>query len=130
MAPATPAKSDRFKPGQVWRYKTRAVEPNARVIIGRVEERPKDGTIIHVKFVGVQVKNNHAPNGVSTELAHAPVALAQVEASVTELTDEAPDLSGFEEGYRTWLAAYKSGEGGVFTVPLSEISEYIEQTLR
>ena len=126
----TPTTSDRFNVGQVWRYKARVAEPDSRVVIGRIEASPKIGTIIHVKFVGMRIENPDAPGGVSEALDHAPVAEAQVAASVTELSDEAPDLDGFEDAYSTWLASFKEGDAGVFTIPLSEISEVIEQALR
>jgi len=129
IPPPKPAVSDQFAPGQVWRYKTRPGEEGSRVVIGKIENAPKIGMIVHVKLVSLSLKNPTAPGGVVSVMSHAPVSEAQVSASVTELTDEVGDLDGFADGYNTWLSAFRAGDAGVFTITLSEIAEYMEQAL-
>lgn len=129
VPPPEPATSSQFEPGQVWRYQTRPGEEGSRVIIGKIERAPELGTIVHVKLVGLRLRNPAAPGGFSGVLAHAPVSEVQVSASVAELTDEPADLEGFSEGYQTWLSAYRAGDAGIFTISLAEIAEVTEQAL-
>ena len=45
--------SDQFTVGDVWLYKTRSTEPDSRVIVGRIENIEKIGTVVHLKLVGL-----------------------------------------------------------------------------
>jgi hypothetical protein len=123
------ANSSQFEVGQVWRYKTRPEEEGSRAIIGKIDKTPTLGTIVHVKLTGLRLRNSAAPDGTSTVMSHAPVSEAVVSASVTELTAEDADLEGFQEGYMTWLLAFRAGEAGVFTLELAEIANHMEQIL-
>jgi hypothetical protein len=38
-------------------------------------------------------------------------------------------LVGFDEGYNAWRGAYEAGRGGIFTLPLAEIVESMEQAI-
>ncbi len=129
LQPPEPSVSVQFTPGQVWRYKTRPNEEASRVIIGKVEKAPKVGIIVHVKLVGLRLKNPTATDGVSTEMGHAPMSEAAMAKSVIAITNDVPDLEGFSHGYDTWLASYQEGTGGIFTIKLSEVVASVEQVL-
>lgn len=122
--PLTPAVSQKFSAGQIWRYENRPGEDASRVIIGKVEQAAEIGTIIHVKIIGLSLKGQGETASVIT---HAPVAEAQVAASVVELTDEVANLDGLDDGYASWCSAFLAGKAGVFTITLSEIVEYMER---
>jgi hypothetical protein len=122
-----PATSKQFAVGQVWRYKTRPVDEGSRVIIGKIEQAPELGTIVHVKLTGLSLK---APNGMTASVvSHLPVSEAKVSASVTELTKEVGDLEGFSDGYAQWAAAFHDGRAGVYTLTLSEIVELTQKMI-
>ena len=123
------ASSPQFRVGQVWRYETRPGEESSRVIIGRIERIEGLGKIVHVKLTGLHLASSAAPGTVATIMFHAPVAEDWLAASVVELTAERGDLEGFAEGYGKWLAAYRKGEAGVFSIPLSEVVATMEQAL-
>ena len=124
-----PAESAQFKPGQVWKYKTRANEELSRVMIGKVEHDDHIGKIVHVKIIGLKLKNKRATDGFSEVLGHAPISEKALADSVTELTAEAAELKDFQRGYETWLASFKSGHAGVFTISLAEIAKFMEKAL-
>ena len=126
----TPTQSEKFKPGQVWQYHTRAGEEGSRLIIGRVEQVGALGTVLHIKLIGLSIKNLHAPEGVSSVMSHAPVTEAKLSESVSTLLGEGGDLDGFQEGYDTWLTSYKAGKAGVFTIPISEIVDCMDKGVR
>lgn len=119
--------NSQFAAGQVWKYKTRPVEPESRVIIGRIEKVGNAETIIHVKLTSLRINNPGAPGGVSTFVSHTPISEDKLKESVTELEAENGDLDGFEEGYNTWQDAHRTGGAGFFTTTLSEIIEFIEE---
>ena len=129
--PPTPerASSPQFRVGQVWRYQTRLGEETSRAIIGRIERIEGIGKVVHVKLTGLHLTSSAAPGAVGTIMFHAPVVEDWLAASVVELTPERGDLEGFAEGYGKWLAAYRKGEAGVFTIPLSEVVAGMEQAL-
>ena len=121
--------SPQFRIGQVWRYQTRPGEGASRVIIGRIERIEGIGRVVHVKLTDLKLMSSAAPGSVATILFHVPMREDWLAASLLELTPERGDLEGFAEGYGTWLAAYRRGEAGVFTIPLSEVVRSMEQAL-
>ncbi|MFQ5846089.1 MAG: hypothetical protein ACE5IQ_00270 [Candidatus Methylomirabilales bacterium] len=118
-----------FQPGQVWTYKTRPGEEGSRIIIGRVESAPIIGTIVHIKVVGVAVKNPRSPKGVSTEISHIPMTEEALADSVRERVQEELSLEGFEEGYAAWRESWDQGRGAAFSDPVADVIGLVEQTL-
>lgn len=129
--PALPERtsSPQFRIGQVWRYQTRPGEGASRVIIGRIERIEGIGRVVHVKLTDLKLMSSAAPGSIATILFHVPMREDWLAYSLTELTPERGDLAGFAEGYGTWLAAYRRGEAGVFTIPISEVVTSMEQAL-
>lgn len=118
----------RFEPGQAWHYHARPHETDSLAIVGRVEELPGLGVVVHAKLVGLSIKNPAAPGGVSAQVGHVPLLERSFSASVTELVRTDADLSDFEEGYATWRA--DSGEEpGAFSESLAEVVGFIESTI-
>ena len=130
-APPAPERvsSAQFRIGQVWRYQTRPGEGASRVIIGRIERIEGIGRVVHVKLTDVKLMSPAAPGSVATIMFHVPMREDWLAYSLVELTPEQGDLEGFAEGYGAWLAAYRRGEAGVFTIPLSEVVASMEQAL-
>jgi hypothetical protein len=118
----------RFEPGQAWHYRTRSHETGSLAIVGRVEELPGIGVVVHAKLVGLSIKNPAAPGGVSSQVGHVPLLERAFAASVTELAHTNADLSDFDEGYETWRAN-TDDEPGAFSEPLAEVVGYIESTI-
>jgi hypothetical protein len=123
------SQSDQFSVGQVWQSKTRPIEVESRLIVGRIDRIKNKGNIVHIKLVGLKINNTKAPGGFSTELSHAPVSEEKLKDSVTVLEGNDGDLSGFQEGYETWLQSYEVSGAGVFTTSVAEIVDIIEQAL-
>lgn len=119
-----------LRAGQVWRYFNRPGEDSSFLVITRVESYPKIGEVVHIRLDGLRIANPLHPSGVSEEIGHLPFAGDAVRRSVTVLIrdDEPPPED--DEGYRTWQKAFKKGEGGVFTIPVAEVVEGMEQALR
>ncbi len=123
------AQGQQFSVGQVWQYRTRAAEPTSTLLINKVEVEPKLGEVFHVSVRDVRVKNQHAPNGLSTELPHFPVSRATLQASVTRLVGTAPVNPEYREGYETWRRAFEEGNAGIFTIPVAEIVAHVESII-
>jgi hypothetical protein len=118
-----------FRAGEVWRYHTRASEPDSTLTIVRVDEEPATGTIVHVYVDGLRIPNPHHPAGLSEVIGHMPFAEAVVAASVTERIGQVDALPDFEEGYESWRSAYDDGHAGVFTITVAEAVEVMEQVI-
>ena len=123
------ASSPQFRVGQVWRYQTRPGEGASRVIIGRIERIEGIGKVVHVKLTDLKLMSSAAPGSVATIMFHVPMREDWLAASLVELTPERGDLQGFAEGYGKWLAAYRNGDAGVLSIPLSEVVATMEQAL-
>jgi hypothetical protein len=111
----------KFKPGQVWQYKTRQGEDGSTVTVLRTETLAKGGTVIHVRVDGIRLKN--CTGGPEPNLiGHAPFAKDALDRSVTKLlrTGEVPD---YAEGYEDW----RSHCGGVYTITVKEMLD-VDQT--
>ncbi|HEU0051546.1 MAG TPA: hypothetical protein VFQ39_00170 [Longimicrobium sp.] len=120
-----------YRAGQVWRYHTRPGEPDSTLTITRVETFEAVGTVVHVSVTGLTLRNPHVTGGgVIGDIAHVPFAETAIDASVVELLRQdvavAPALG---DGYDTWRSAYDAGEAGVFSIPVRDAVEYMEQAL-
>jgi hypothetical protein len=114
-----------FEAGQVWRYATRPQEGESLVTICKVEPYG-DTKVVHVSLSNLNLKNPHTPSGVQDTLPHLPLDEETLRACVTELAQENAPLTDYEEGYASW----KEAQGGVWTVPLAEIVDLMEQTIQ
>jgi hypothetical protein len=114
-----------FAPGQIWRYKTRDVEPFSTLVICYIEPHPQLGRTIHISLNNLRIRNPKHPNQFSEVLAHTPIAEGALRASVTQLVQQNAPLPDWQDGYRTWQA----NNGGVFTLPVSEIVNVVEGSL-
>ncbi len=47
--------------------------------------------------------------------------------SATELSDEKPDLSSWQDGCRQWREAIDAGQAGILTLPLAECVGAMEE---
>jgi hypothetical protein len=117
-----------FAVGQIWAYRTRPTEPNARLTIVQIDQIA-DTTIVHISLDGLHIINPHVPKGYGELVGHMPIASASLKASVTQLVGQADVLPDYEEGYQTWKAAFDAGEGGFFTIGLAECIGYMETAI-
>ena len=127
-SPVGNAVSNQYQPGQVWTYRTRAGEEASRLVILKLEQDPKLGTIVHVAVNGFAIPNPLAPAGETTEATHLPFASGAMDRSVLEQVDARP-VPDFREGYDTWRAAFDDGKAGIFTITVKEALDVMERTL-
>ena len=118
-----------FRPGQVWRYRTRPTESESTLTVLKVERHENIGAVVHVAVGGLRVRNPHHASGVSETISHMPFALGAVHESVTERVREDAPLPDHADGYAQWRSAFDAGEGGVFTIPVAEAVEYMERAI-
>lgn len=116
--------ASKFRPGQVWNFKTPKNQPNAKLTILRVENAGKVGTVVHIALSGVSYGNGQ------TNISHLPFAESAVDQSVTTLERESGPVPNFSEGYRLWREAFDAGKGGVFTITVAETFDAITGAVR
>ena len=109
----------KYKPGQIWEYKTRPGESASRITILRVENADKVGVIVHVGIAGVRLKS------CGDTVQHAPFAKAALDESVTRQSGTVTKMPAYEEGYNQWLANC----GGVYTIKIAEVLNVIDSML-
>lgn len=118
-----------YTEGQVWTYKSRPGEEKSTVLINKVETHEKLGKIFHISVNGVKVKNRHIAGGISTDLPHFPVSEEALKKSLTKLVGKREPNPDHVEGYKTWKAEFDAGKAGIFTISISEIVGFIEETI-
>jgi len=120
-----PAKDSKFRPGQVWLYKSRAGEEKSFLTILRIESLPKIGTVIHIRVDKVRLRN--CTGGPEPDnFQHMPFTRAAIERSVTKLQSESSDIPDYQAGYDEWRGAC----GGVYTVTVAQAVAVGEATFR
>ncbi|WP_299492482.1 hypothetical protein [Acaryochloris sp. IP29b_bin.137] len=118
-----------FQPKQVWTYKTRPGEEASRVVILKIDDHDQAGKIVHIHVRGVAIQNQQASGGVTTVISHMPYAENALANSVIAVESEAESLPDFQKGYATWKRAFDKGEGGIFTIPVAEGVDIMQNAL-
>lgn len=120
----------RFEAGQVWRVLGRRQDGDAHVAVLAVIDDEELGQICSIAMTGIHIRNAFLEGGIQTQLPHAPVTAEVLRGAVTELIESdgpTADDPAFAEAYWEWREPYDAGEAGVFTIPLTEILDVIEQ---
>lgn len=116
-----------YEVGQVWSYRTRPEEPQSRLYIVRITDSDKLGSIYNIFLDGLFLKNPSIKGGVQDVLPHSPVSAETLDLSVTNLIEtQLSELPEISEGYQLWREAFDRGEAGVFTIPVKQIIQYLE----
>jgi len=113
-----------YEPGQIWKAKGRAKDPDPRVVILKVERGSPAGDVVFIAVDGLKLC---LPNGECGG-AFFPLAMSveALDASVLELigrTDKLPDVT---KGYEFWQQGVKKGIPVTNKVPLSQVLDGIE----
>ena len=115
-----------FAERQLWSYKTRSGEEASTILINKVESHPKLGQIFHISVIGLRMKNPRAPSGMTTEIHELPVSRQTLEASCTTIVGESSPHPEYLGGYPEWRRAVDQGGAGIWTGPVSEIVQALE----
>lgn len=119
-------KDDKYKPGQVWSYKTRPGEETSTITILRVDEAPQGKRIVHIHVDGIRLKNCTGGPEPDT-VAHMPFAREFIEQSVVENL-RTVDVPAFEEGYSDWRRGWDAGKAGFYTITVSQAIDVMQYT--
>jgi hypothetical protein len=123
---AAPAWAIEFKPGQIWSYQTRAGEEASKLYIARIDRGLGSRALFHLYIDGLQLKNPKFPGGEQDHLVHLPISREALEASVTELLQSDAAMPDISLGYADWLLSFEKGQAGVFTIPVAQAIQHIE----
>lgn len=123
------AKAADYSEGQLWAYRTWVGEEKSAVLINKIETHRELEKIFHISVDGVKVKNRRIQGGISSELPHFPVSEETLKKSLTKLLGKRNPNPDYIEGYKTWKSAFDAGDAGIFTISVSEIVDFIEDTI-
>lgn len=110
-------------------FKSRDFEPNARLIILKVEHQNKNGNIIHVRVDSIKIKSSENPVKYLTVINHMPFSEAALDSSGLRKIGKDKSISDYSEGYKEWRTSFDKGEAGVFSITVGKAVEYMEQTM-
>ena len=123
---AAPALATDFQEGQIWSYQTRPGEESSRIFIVRIDRGLSSRPIFHIYVDGLKLKNPLIKGGIQDHLPYEPVSQESLEASVTRLLQSDAGMPDISEGYTAWLLAFENRQTGVFTMPVKDIVQHIE----
>ena len=116
----------RFKPGQVWRYHARQGEQDSTATVLKVETHSRLGVLVHVSIDGLRLMT---PLGELTDaIRHMPVDRNALARSVTTKIRDGANTAPGRAGYAEWRHAFDAGKAGVYTTPLADCIETVEDT--
>lgn len=120
---AGPAWAEKYAQGQVWAYQARPQDAGSLMKIQQVEVLDGE-TVYHVSIIGVRFTRSEALSIVH----HLPVSAATLNASVTQHVSAATDFSRAQ--VNVGIAQWREAKGGVFTIPLAQIVEIVDQKMK
>lgn len=114
---AAPAK---YEAGQVWAYRTRPQDAGSLLKIQQVGDFG-GSKVYHLSIVGVQFANRQ----IAGTLPHIPVSEATLDASVTQRASAQANFP--TKALQDGIAEWETAKGGVFTIPVAQIIDIIDQ---
>ena len=122
--------SNQYAVGQLWACQGRHDGEQLTLLINRIDQHPLGGgNIYHVTLDGLKIRNPRVPEGVMTQLAHAPVTDQTLQRSQLHLLGQQAADPGYLQGYGQWREAFDAGNAGSFGVSVATILEIIERQL-
>ena len=119
--------NEKYKEGQVWSYKTRENESNSKIYIVKIEYNKTIGKIYHIYIDNLNIKNPYQKSKIQNNLSHSPVSEKTLDDSVIKIvTANYENNINISDGYVAWKEAFDDGKAGVFTIPVNEIIQCIE----
>jgi hypothetical protein len=125
-----PLVDNAFAPGQRYRYATRDTEPESTFLVLKVEQHEAAGRVVHIRTDGLKLKNASDSSGYSDTITHMPFAEDALRSSTRDLVKEAEALPDFQLAYDTWRQAFFDDGAGIFTVPLGQAVQVMENAIR
>jgi hypothetical protein len=113
-----------YEPGQIWKAKGRAKDPDPKVIILKVERGSPVGDVVFIAVDGLKIcLPNGECGGAFFPLAMSVEALDESVLEPIGRTDKLPDVT---QGYEFWKQGLKKGIPVTNKVPLSQVLDSIE----
>ena len=130
--PVTPqnATDSQYRSGQEWSFRAPTDQPNARLIILRVDPAPQDRKIVHIAITGLRIPNPRTASGFQETIPHMPYFEEAIDRSVTELLRENAPLPHYEDAYNEWRRAFDAGKAGAFAISVAEGFDVINKALK
>jgi hypothetical protein len=116
---------EKYKPGQVWSYKTRTDEQGSTLTILRVEEGVDKKRIVHIRVDRIHLRNcRGGPEPESFE--HMPFSREALDLSTIKTVSIGP-VPDFKNGYTEWRSAWDAGQAGYYTITVAEAIEVAQK---
>jgi hypothetical protein len=119
-------KDEKYKPGQVWSYKTRPGEETSTITILRVDEIFNGKRIVHIHVDGIKLENCHGGNAPE-RVEHMPFDKAFMDASVNEVLRKV-SVPDYKFGYTDWRQGFEEGRAGVYTITVAQAIDVMQHT--
>ncbi len=114
--------------GSEYSFKARPSEEKARFLVLRVDPH-QVGPIVHIALEGVHLKNPKAPTGFTDQVRHLPIVESALDKSGPQLLRSGLPVPDFQAAYEPWKKSFAKRKAGLWTIPLADCLQALEQTL-
>lgn len=120
----------KYKEGQVWSYNTREHEKESKIYISKIDYDDELGAIYHIYIDNLKIKNPYIDTEYQDILPHLPASEKTLDDSLlTKVSDTFDKSISIDEGYRQWKKAFDENNAGIFTIPIHEIIDSVEEII-
>ena len=116
----------KYHPGDEYSFAGRTGDEKPHFLVLKVDTHPKEGNIIHVAINGVRITNPKAPKGFSDSIGHFPISEAALDQSGPKILKTGSPLPDFKEAYQLWRKPFDEGKAGMWTKPLAECLQALD----
>jgi len=116
----------KYKPGNEYSFAGRPADEKPYFLVLKVDAHPKEGNIVHIAIRGVRIINPKAPKGFSDSIGHFPISEAALDKSSPTLLQTGAPLPDFKEAYQLWRKPFEEGKAGMWTAPLAECLQALD----
>ena len=113
--------------GQVWRYATRSKDTGSSLRVLKIDDHFVDN-IVHVEINNVRMVGRGRRDKIIS-ISHMPFLYEIIEKAVVELVNYVA-VDHIIDGYDYWLAAYNSGNAGVWRLDIKQALDLTEETMK
>ena len=115
----------RYRPGQIWDYKTRPFEPLSTLTILKVWTPYEDYVVVHIAIEDLLFTRTNG-EVIDVTLTHTVITPEALDQSVTELVGESSPIPDFSMEYASW----ERESGAAFERTVADVVTTLEEAWR
>ncbi|MBL4677030.1 MAG: hypothetical protein JKY70_12615 [Mucilaginibacter sp.] len=118
--------TQKIEKGQIWTYNNREGEDDSFIVIIKLDDSNSQNPVAHVSTENLSKPGSEEVDTTTWSIGHAPVQLGILAGALKTLKGYRE--IEFNEGYTYWKEEYDKGKAGVWSIPINEMIDLIQET--